>query len=488
MKRLKALVCAAALLLLSACSAVSIPESPHEIPIEKLDFSPIEPREWTMENGVRVLYIRDDELPLMNGVVVFRGGQLFDEKGKEGVAAIAGAQMREGATKDLSPDELDELLDNLGAAVESSFGDEWGSVTFSSLSEDFDQVATILAEIVQRPAFDERRLALAKHLMAQGIHRRQDNPGTMASMAFAKLVYGEDSPYSSYVSLDSLRSISRKDLMRFHARFVHPENTLIALAGSVPESEVKELLQRTFGGWRGAGPWKPVAIPEVRGEIRPGVYVLERGFEQASILLGHRGPARLGPEHYELALFNRVFGSGGFSSVLFKEIRSKRGLAYSVWGGFYPGPVSGVLQIESGTRVSQALPTIATILELLKRSRHEPFSPDEVDDAVTGEARSFVFNFETSRQTVGREAWLEVMNYPEDYDQKFLERLSAVSRDEIRAFAEQEIEPDRMVIVIVGDISPEEVADFFGGKREVYRLEFDTEPHVVGAVRAASAG
>ncbi len=473
------------LFLLLSCSP-AIPRSPEDIPARKLDFSPQEPQQWTMSNGIKVMYVHDDELPLMRGVAVFRGGSLMEEAGKEGLAALTGSQMREGATQDFSPDELDELLDNLGASIESSFGSEWGSVSFSSLSGDFDKVLTIVAEVVQRPEFDKSRLALAKHLISEGIRRRRDDPDTMASMSFAAMVYGPQSPYSKSVSMQSLASISREDMKRFHKRFVHPQNTIIAAAGSMTAEEFARLLEKSFGAWKRDQDFVEPKVPAVGDSIRPGVYVLEREFEQARIILGHRGPQRLSPEHYRLALYNRIFGHGGFSSVLFKEVRSKRGLAYSVWGGFYPGPVSGIFEIQSGTRVSQALQTVSTIMDLVEESRREVFSESQIDDAVIGEGRRFVFNFETSRQTVGRRAWLDVMNYPPDYDKHFLDRLSKIEGGEIRDFARDNINMDEMVIVIVGDVSAEEIAQFFDGKRTVYRLDFDTEPHLIGPVKTAS--
>ncbi|MCB0345750.1 MAG: insulinase family protein [Bdellovibrionales bacterium] len=474
------------LLTLAACSSNGIPRSPDDIPATKLDFSPVEPVEWTMSNGIKVLYIHDDELPLIRGVAVFRGGSLQEAPGQEGLAAITGSQMREGATQDFSPEELDELLDNLGASIESSFGSEWGSVSFSSLSDDLDQVLTIYAEVIRRPAFDSSRLALAKHLVAQEIVRRRDDPGTMASMSFASMVYGPNSPYSQSATMKSIASISRGDMQAFHKRFVHPQNTIIAAAGSIPIEELKRQLESKFGDWTRSDKFVPPVLPEVGDSLKPGVYVLPREFEQATIMIGHRGPVRLGPEHYQLALYNRIFGHGGFSSVLFKEVRSKRGLAYSVWGGFYPGAKSGVFEIDSGTRVTQALETIKTILDLVEKSREEQFTKDQIEDAVIGEGRRFVFNFETSRETVGRRAWLDVMDYPRDYDQKFLSRLGEVKADEILNFAKDNIDLDNLVIVIVGDISPQEVAKFFDGKRPVYQLDFDTEPHLVGPVRTAS--
>ena len=191
--------------MLAGCSGIA--NSPEKLGFGDISFSIPQAEEWQLPNGLKVYYYFNDELPQMRGRLYLPGGSLFNDSGITGLAAATGSQMREGGVPGLLPDQLDKRLDDLAASIESAFGDEYGTVSFFSLSEDFDEVFSLFGQVVREPVFNAQRLGLWKMLAAERIRRRRDKPKTMAAMAFADLVYGDESAYSKTTTFESVRFI-----------------------------------------------------------------------------------------------------------------------------------------------------------------------------------------------------------------------------------------------------------------------------------------
>ncbi|MCB0358466.1 MAG: insulinase family protein [Bdellovibrionales bacterium] len=471
---------------LAACSANrGIPGSPSDLVIEPVSFTPPSPVEWKLANGLTVYFLPDDELPLMKGVLVYPGGSLYEPRDRTGLAALCGSQMREGSIQGIRPEQLDRTLDSLGASVESAFNEEYGSISFSGLTEDAETILTIVSDVARRPAFDANRLSLAKQLSFEAIRRRKDDPATMAGITFARYVYGADSPYAWAPTPETIQRITRDDLIAFRRRFVRPEGAILAITGALSEAEARALVDKIFASWAGdPEQWVRPTPPPVGDTLKPGLYILPREFDQATVKIGHRGPARTTPDFYRLSVFNSVFGYGGFTSVLFREVRTKLGLAYSVWGGFDPGPVEGIFSIDAGTRAAEAGRTVERSIELAREARTELYSEDLVQLAKDSARRSFVFRFETPRQVIGRRAWLVMHGFPEDFDDTYLPRISQVDPMDVRSVAASHIHPENLVIVVVGSVPVADLVKRFGSERPIYLLHFDIEPHVIETLSA----
>ena len=458
-----------------------IPGSHTEIKLGKIDFEIPRAERWEMENGLKVVYYRNDEVPVVRLKLFFPGGSLSDDSGIPGLASAAGSQLREGSTRGMSPEELDKRLDDLAASIESDFGEEYGSLGLYSLVEDFDEVFDLLARIARQPAYDAKRLAVWKKLAIEGIKRRRDKPTKMAGMAFNELIYGKGSRFAQSATIDSVKRISRENLKAFHRRFVRPDGAILAVSGAISKEEAKTAIEKHLGGWERGSELRP-PLPKVNHRIKPGIYVLERKFDQAQVLMGHRGPTRRVPEDFDIRLFNRIFGQGGFSSVLFREIRSRKGLAYSVYGGIWTGVVEGSMQVYVGTRNEQVSNAIESVFDLIKTSRSELPDKGDFESAKSATERSFIFKFDDPGYIATRAALLEILGYPSDYDHSYLQHIAEVNRDSVRAAAKKFINPEQMVVVVVGNVDAEMLAKKFAKRMEVYRLSFDTEPRVLGRV------
>jgi zinc protease len=454
-----------------------IPARPEQLTLAPVNFSLPQVEPWVLGNGLVVYYVLDDDIPEVRGKIYIPGGDMYDISGITGLAQAAGAQMREGSIAGVSPAELDRHLDLMASSIESEFGRDYGTVSFRCLSEDFEEVFKLFAEVIKQPAFSRDRLELWKKLAADKIRHRRDDPDKMAQMAFLELVYGKGSPYSREPSYQSLKRITVAKMRGFHRQFVRPDGAILVISGAIPAEQAKSALEKQFGDWsRGKTALKKQ--PEIPHRSVPGVYVLRRKLDQATVYMGHLGPPRHSADQYGILIYNRIFGDGSFGTLLFREIRSRLGLAYSVYGGLWPDTGAGVFQIALATRPGQATQAVQRVLQVVAQTKARSPDAQMVAEAKTSVGRSFLFKFAEPELIVNRIATLRILGYQQDYDETFLSKIGAVSPLEVNEVARRWIMPEQVVIVIVGDVSIEQVKEAMGGQYAVFSIGFDTEPRL----------
>lgn len=473
--QMKKLILILSLFLINACSLGSIPARPDSLGLDEIKFSRKEPETWTMANGLVVYYMQNDELPQVGGTLYFPGGEFYQPAGRLGLSGLTGALMREGGIRGMSPEQFDKRLNDLAASIETGFSEEYGTASFFSLEDDFEHVFSYFSEVVLRPAFSASRLALIKGLSVKGIQSRKDDPDTIADSAFKQLIYGAESPYARMASSREVQSITMDEIKAFHASYLRPNGAYFALSGSLPKDKIKKALEKYFGNWEKNAKELP-KLPPITKEIRPAIYLLKRDFDQARIYIGHRGPERIPPDLHAMIVFNQLFGHGSFGSLLFSEIRSRLGLAYTVYGGLIPDNPEGMFEIYIATRVEETAKAIKATLALVDKALKEKPESVSFEDAKSKISRSFVFKFTSPGSIVQRAVTLKMLGYPDDYDQKYLETIAAVSEEGVLATAKKYIDPSKLVIVIVGRVSKEDLEAAFGGEREVREFTFDEVP------------
>ena len=416
---------------------------------EVAQFKPIQPEEWRLENGLRVVYLKDDELPLVKGRLFIRGGSLWGPESPVGAVSAMGDQMRQGGAGGRSADVLDQELEELAATVSSSFSTEFGGVSFSSLASDVDKVFPIFADVALRPRFEGERLALLKGQSLESIRRRKEDPSTVASIAFTQLLYG-DSPYGR-VSVDrDIQAISRDLLVSLHHKFVKPDGGLLVVTGRIERPEVERLVQENFGGWNARGELLPAA-PAVKREPQPGIYFIELPFSQASVQMGHLGVPRLTPDYPAIDMFNEVFGTSGFGSRLMQRVRTELGLTYGVYGGISPAVVQGVNYVFLQTKADSVAAAIQESIGVLATMQAAPPTEEEMEEKRTAIQNSFVLNFDSIDEIAVRNARLKLLEYPVDYDQTYLSKVAGVTPDLVQEVARTRWDPKKFVIVVVGN-------------------------------------
>ncbi|MBC8218466.1 MAG: insulinase family protein [Planctomycetes bacterium] len=404
----------------------------------------------TLANGMRLFLLEDHELPLINLSVRIRTGSLYEPAEKIGLASITGEVMRTGGTATMTGDEMDEELEAIAASVETGIGLNSGSASMSVLKRDLDKGLSILADVLMNPAFREDKIQLAKMQAGSSIARRNDSVGAVAGREFDKLIYGPESVYARHEEYATIGSITRDNLVGFHRKYFGPNNAMLAVWGDFDTKQMKGKIEQAFEKWEKVDVDLP-KVPKVRYEFRKTVNVVRKDdVNQSNVYLGHIGGLRSDPDYFALIVMNRILG-GGFTGRLFKNVRSREGLAYSVFGGYsanyeYPGEFYVGCQTKSESTVR----AIRAMLREVEKMTESEVTDEELALAKDSFLNSFVFNFDTKGEIVSRIMTYEYFGYPADFLQKIKDNVEKVSKEDVLRVARKHLKPGTVQILAVG--------------------------------------
>lgn len=405
---------------------------------------------FELGNGLVLQLLEDHTLPKVHGLALVRVGDRYEPADRIGLASIVGQTMRTGGTTTRSGDEINEILANVGASVETGIGESSGSASLFALKEDFPLTLEILADILRNPAFPDDKIELAKIRMRSGIARRNDDVASIANREFFNLLYGETSPYARTTEYATVDRITRDDVVAFHQQYFQPNHVSLGLWGDFESSAVRALVEELFGSWER----KEVEVPPppaVTMARNPSINLIPKDdVNQTNLRIGHLGGRRDDPDYFAMSLMSKILG-GGFSSRLFKLIRSEQGLAYRVrasWGAGWDRP--GAFMIVCNTKSETTLQATTEILKEIQRITEEPVSEEELQLAKDGILNSFVFNFDSAGELVRRLMTYEYYGYPEDFLEKYRNNVEQVTVEDILRAAKKHIQPDSLVLLAVG--------------------------------------
>lgn len=423
----------------------------------ELEFPPlpeIQVPEYTrfkLNNGMVVYLMENHELPLVGGSTLIQTGNRLEPTDKVGLASLVGEVMRTGGTTKHTGDELNQLLEQRAASVETGIGTNSGSASFSALSEDLEFVFDLFAEVMQTPVFAQDKIELAKKQMAGQIARRNDDPNAIARREFQKLLYGNTSPYARTMEYETLNNISRDNMVAFYEQYFHPANIILGIVGDFDSTQMRSLIQEKFGNWKPASKPPKIEIPSASQAKQEGIFVVNQPqLTQSYVQLGHLGGKLNNPDYPALDVLNQVMN--GFGGRLFNEVRSRQGLAYSVYGFWNPAfDYPGTFVAGGQTRSDGTVPFIQAILSEIEELRTTPITPTELAFAKDQILNSFVFNFQDPAQTLSRLMRYEYFNYPKDFLFEYLEGVKATSIEDVQRVAQKYLQPNQLVTLVVGN-------------------------------------
>jgi zinc protease len=417
---------------------------------------------FELNNGMVVYLMEDHDLPLIGGTALIRTGDRFEPADQVGLAGLTGAVWRSGGTDRHPPDQLNAILEQKAAGIEAGIGTVSGSVGFSALSEDLPLVFDLFAEVVQRPAFDEAQFQLAKYQTAGGIARRNDSPDGIAGRELGKLIYGAASPYARSAEYASLKNIQRQDLVKFYQTWVRPDRMILGIVGDFEPQAMRARIEAQFGAWRpsglAAGAVTPVkasktGLPTVAQAQTSGVFFVNQPqLTQSKVQLAHLGGQVDSPDYPALSVMDEVLNS--FGGRLFNEVRSRQGLAYSVYASWSPEfDYPGTFVAGGDTRSAATVPLIKALRQEIERIRTAPISAAELKSAQDTTLNSFVFNFQDPSQTLSRLMRYEYFGYPTDLIFRYRSGVEATTIGDVQRVAKDYLRPDRLVTLVVGNAS-----------------------------------
>jgi len=413
-------------------------------------FHPQEPKRIELANGMIIFLQEDHELPLISGTARIHGGSREEPASKVGMLDIYGEVWRTGGTKSQTGDQLDDYLEIRAAKVETGVNADSTSISLSCLKADFDDVFKVFADLLREPELRADKIDLAQKEMNDAISRRNDNAAEIAGRESVKLAYGKNNPYVRQPEYATVAAVTRQDLLDWHHAHVYPNNIILGISGDFDSAKMEALLRQTFGDWSKGPEVKP---PDIKFDpAKPGYYQIPRtDVNQSSVRMVELGIRRDNPDYYATQVFNEAFG-GGFSSRLFRNIRTAKGLAYDVGGGIGSAfDHTGILRLSVGTKSSTTVESIQAIYEQIDDLKNHPISEEEIKQAKDSILNSFVFNFDEPEKVLRERMAYEFYGYPADFLERYRAGVEKVQAADVARVAGKYLHKDQLAVLVVGN-------------------------------------
>ena len=428
----------------------------QQIPVSKLPaFHPPQPKRIELPNGMVVFLQEDHELPIIDGTARIRGGERSVAANKTGLTEIYGEVWRTGGSKTQTGDQLDDYLEQRAAKVETGGGVDSTTVSWSCLKEDFDDVFRAFEDLLKNPEFRADKIEIAQKGMYDGISRRNDDPGQIAGREAAKLVYGANNPYARVAEYATVAAITRQDLVQWHGKYVHPNNIILGVVGDFDSATMEARLRKAFASWPRGPKGQAANDLEIKAEpAKPGYYQVDKtDVNQSNIQMVALGITRKNPDYFATSVFNEAFG-GGFSSRLFGDIRTTKGLAYAVGGGVAAGwDHPGMLRLMVSTKSKTTIESIQALDEEIADLATRPINDEEIKRAKDAILNSFVFRFDSPAKVLQEKMAYEFYGYPLDFLENFQKGIERVTKEEVAGVAAKYIHRQQMAVLVVGNVS-----------------------------------
>jgi zinc protease len=421
------------------------------------DFKVPAVKRFKLKNGLKVILAESHKLPLVGVELVVKTGSAANPKGQAGLADLTADMLDEG-TKTKSALQIADEIATLGATLSTNAGWDASSVSFTSLSENFEQALGIWADVLQHPAFDDKELSRVRDNLLTGLKRRKDSPPAIASLTFARVLYGQDHPYGwpTNGTEDTVKGLATNDLKKFWETYYHPNNAVLVVAGDITEADLKAKVEPALKDWKQkAVPQK--ALPKAPALAKAKVFLVDKaGAPQSSIRVGLVGINRKSPDYYKALVMNHILG-GSFKRLMM-NLREAKGWTYGVSSSFEARRTAGPWTAGGEFVAAHTGQSVEEILKEVKSLRDEDVSDKELQETKDELVKAFPARFATVNQVAAQMAGLAVYDLPDNELESYTKKVAAVTRADVRKMAQKYLTSEHMAIVVVGDQKSNEAA------------------------------
>lgn len=401
---------------------------------------------WVSPTGTRVYFVESRVLPMLDIQVDFAAGSMFDPKGKSGLAALTRSTLDLGADK-RDETAIAEQLADIGATLGGGADTDRASVALRTLSAKDKRNAAldILRNVLHAPLFDAAIFDREKTRTISGLKEAMTRPDSIAGKAFWAAMYPSH-PYGQQATPESITALERDDLAAFHKRYYTANNASITLVGDISRKEAEQIaLSIAVGLPKG----EPVTLPATPGQPKGSTVKLPHPASQAHIYIGLPTIERGNADFFPLLVGNYTLGGGGFVSRLMKEVRDKRGFAYSVYSYVAPMKQAGPFQIGLQTKRSQAGEAIKLTREVLDGFLKDGPSDEELIAAKANLTGSFPLRLDSNKKLLDNAAMIGFFGLPLDYLDHYQAKVEAVTADDIKQAFARHVRPADLITVTV---------------------------------------
>ncbi len=398
--------------------------------------------------GLEAWLVQDNSNPIVTMRFAFRGGAALDPKGKVGLANLVASTMDEGAGN-LNSQSFQKILEDKAIRIRFDAGlDNFGG-RLQTLVRNQDEAFDLLRLALNAPRFDTEPVERIRSQILVGLKQDEENPHSIAGKAMREALYGGH-PYgrSPEGIPDSVKAITADDLRAFVTQRLTRDTLVIGIVGNITPAKLAELLDATFGTLPAQGTdWR---LPKIRANTDGRTIVINKDVPQSAILFADQGLLRDDPDFYAAYVMNHVLGGGGFTSRLYREVREKRGLAYSISSGLNPRRASATTVAGAGTANARVHETLDVVQAEWHRMSENGVTNDELNDAKTYLTGAYPLQFTGSTRIARMLVGIQLAELGIDYVKSRNAFINAVTRDDIARVAKKLLDANRLVTVVVG--------------------------------------
>jgi zinc protease len=399
-----------------------------------------------LDNGIRLIVKENPSNPICTVQVSFLSGVRFEEEAKSGINNFIAVMLTKG-TRNQSSLEIAKRVERMAGSLNGFSGYNSFGLTFTFLSQYFDDAFNLLTEVIRQPSFDKEEMEKRRKSIVASIGQQEDDLGRLAFKLFRKTLY-EKHPYrmDALGTLDSIQRLTQEDLKEYYRRIAIPENMILTVVGDVDQEQVLLAAKQGVGGLKRESLYVPSILQEPPIQKKRQAEIVKRK-EQAHFVLGFLGSSFQHPDSYALRVLEAALsGQGG---RLFRELRDRESLAYALSFTAQPNLDQGFIGVYMGTHPSKLETAIGAVLRELKKVKEKGLTKEEVDRAK----KYLIGNFEIGLQTNGAQANQmsldELYGLGFDHYQKYPHEIQTVTKEDVDRVAKKYFNLESYAIAII---------------------------------------
>lgn len=427
-----------------------------------------------LPNGADLLVSESHQLPLVSFTITFMGGaDQFEPAGRRGIAGLTSSMMSEGTTT-RSGEDISNALQLAGTNVRIDIAGESGSIEFQSSAARFPETLAILADMLVHPVFPADALERLRAQKLVALDQARAQPRSISARAFPRLLYGAAHPFGRYETEESVKAITRDDIVAFHKAYFQPGRALVTVVGDVDAARVKQTIERALVDWPRGGAKPAFTYPALPDRRASAIYLVNRpGAAQSTFAIGNPGPPRNTPDYYALQVMNTILG-GMFQSRLNANIREEKGYSYGVSSSFGFGKGPGPFRAGGDVVSDKSAPALVEFMKELRGiTGSRPITDEELATAKDALIQRLPGSFASVQAINSALSALWIQELPADYYLQYGKRIAAITKEDVVRVAKRYIDLDHLSIVIVGDRAATEASLQATGIAPIVPIEID---------------
>jgi len=405
-----------------------------------------------LSNGLPVWVVELHKVPVAQINLVVLSGTANDPPGKYGVASLAAAMLEEGAGS-RSALEIADAIDYLGADLGTATTSDLSAVRLHVPVARLADALPIMADVALRPTFPKDELDRQRQQRLTSLLQGRDDPPTISAIAFSRILYGKGHRYGTAQmgTAETIKTLTSDDLRAFYTSAFRPENAVLLAVGDITADKAMPLFEKSFGAWKASGAAASEKLPPTDEPPARQVYLVDKpGAPQSQIRIGRIGVPRSTSDYFPIQVLNTVLG-GSFTSRLNMNLREVHGYAYGASSAFDMRGAAGPFYAAAGVQTDKTAEALKEFFNELN-AIVKPVPAEELSRAKNYVALRFPSAFETTGDISRRLEDELVYKLPDDYFAKYVQNIQAVTAADALRVAQKYINPERVAVVVVGDL------------------------------------